>query len=120
MISKSIDEEDRDRLELAEVNVALGAAPVINTLTPEEEATNANVRVQTEPYMFATMKSQSKIGDGPIKEFLDQDDWPPGLQDALVKNIVQFPFRFFVCDNSGSMSLDDGHRMVTGADGARK
>ncbi len=52
-----------------------------------------------------------------IKEFLRGHGWPEGLQDTMIRNLQKIPFRFFICDNSGSMSTNDGHKLVNGANG---
>lgn len=52
-----------------------------------------------------------------IKEFLKGHGWPDGLQDTLIRNLQKIPFRFFICDNSGSMSTNDGHKLVKTSNG---
>ncbi len=47
-----------------------------------------------------------------IKEYLTSCKWPTGLQEAFIRNLNKIPVRFFICDDSGSMSLDDGHCLV--------
>lgn len=32
------------------------------------------------------------------------NNWPKGLQDCFVDNLNRIPFRFFICDDSGSVS----------------
>ena len=39
------------------------------------------------------------------REFLSSLDWPRGLQDIFIRNIKRIPIRFFVCDDSGSVSF---------------
>jgi hypothetical protein len=39
------------------------------------------------------------------REFLSALDWPRGLQDIFIRNIKKIPIRFFVCDDSGSVSI---------------
>jgi hypothetical protein len=51
------------------------------------------------------------------KDFLSKHDWPLGLQNLLLQNIVEIPFRFFICDDSGSMSTKDGKRIILGSNG---
>ncbi|RYG67299.1 hypothetical protein EON64_07745, partial [archaeon] len=50
--------------------------------------------------------------DGGAREFLNEYHWPYSLQDALLRDIVKVPLRFFICDDSGSMSANDGKRLV--------
>ena len=35
-----------------------------------------------------------------------------GLQDAVVKGLDEVPFRYIICDDSGSMSESDGNMLV--------
>ena len=35
-----------------------------------------------------------------------------GLAKSLFSNAIEFPLRIWVVDNSGSMSITDGHRFV--------
>lgn len=46
--------------------------------------------------------------------------WPPGLTSALATSIEQFPVRFVVVDNSGSMQSMDGSRLVKDQRGTYK
>lgn len=46
------------------------------------------------------------------KEFLGSHDWPIGFQEALLKSISKIPMRFFIVDDSGSMSISDGRRVL--------
>jgi hypothetical protein len=47
------------------------------------------------------------------REFLKPQQWPDGMVNFLVKNTAQLPFRFFICDDSGSMATNDGNRLIT-------
>jgi hypothetical protein len=44
--------------------------------------------------------------------FLSENGWTQGLQDVMIKNMVKVPLRYFLCDDSGSMSSNDGHRSI--------
>ncbi len=44
-----------------------------------------------------------------IREFLTSHKWPVGLQDAFIRGCASSAFRYFICDDSGSMSIGDGH-----------
>eukprot|EP00814_Leptocylindrus_danicus_P013929 CAMPEP_0116006462 /NCGR_PEP_ID=MMETSP0321-20121206/1742_1 /TAXON_ID=163516 /ORGANISM="Leptocylindrus danicus var. danicus, Strain B650" /LENGTH=401 /DNA_ID=CAMNT_0003475019 /DNA_START=632 /DNA_END=1834 /DNA_ORIENTATION=+ len=50
--------------------------------------------------------------DAEIIEDLKSQGYTDGLIRALKKNRVEFPIRFWVVDNSGSMWTDDGHRVI--------
>jgi hypothetical protein len=54
----------------------------------------------------------SQINEGLAREFLYAHGWPEGLQNFLIRNLSKMPYRFFICDDSGSMSSNDGMRMV--------
>ena len=54
-----------------------------------------------------------------IRAFLNQHKWPVGLQNALISSLAQTPVRFMIVDDSGSMSTEDGSRVVAGPTGAR-
>eukprot|EP01038_Epipyxis_sp_PR26KG_P015297 gene15297-20605_t len=55
---------------------------------------------------------QWQVNEAGARSFLSQFRWPTGLQDAFIKNLQRVPFRFFICDDSGSMMANDGHRLV--------
>lgn len=52
------------------------------------------------------------INETGAREYLSTHHWPPGLQDTLLKNLTKIPIRFFICDDSGSMSTSDGHKLL--------
>lgn len=47
-----------------------------------------------------------------VRDYLSRKSWPAGLQNALINGLQTTPARFFICDNSGSMRTNDGHRVV--------
>ena len=38
-------------------------------------------------------------------KFLSSNHWAPGLQKFLYWSVAKTPIRFFICDDSGSVSL---------------
>jgi hypothetical protein len=52
--------------------------------------------------------------EGGAREFLMQHHFPLGLQDAFIHTMTNLPLRFFIIDDSGSMSMNDGNRLVEG------
>ena len=42
-----------------------------------------------------------------IREYLSAypNNWPRGLQDSLLNNLHKIPYRFFICDDSGSVRV---------------
>ena len=47
-----------------------------------------------------------------LRNFLIEFDWPRGLQNAFVAGTINTPARFMICDDSGSMMTNDGHRAI--------
>jgi hypothetical protein len=39
------------------------------------------------------------------REYLSRWQWPVGLQDTFIRNLSKIPLRFFICDDSGSVSF---------------
>ena len=48
------------------------------------------------------------VNEVKAREFLHNNAWPPGLQDALIKGLKKIPIRYIICDDSGSMTTNDG------------
>ena len=46
------------------------------------------------------------------QEYLAAHNWPGGIQKALLKTLSKIPMRFFIVDDSGSMSISDGRRVL--------
>lgn len=53
------------------------------------------------------------------REYLAGQKWPHGLQDTFCQNLRKIPLRFFICDDSGSMFANDGHRLMDSARGKK-
>jgi hypothetical protein len=51
-----------------------------------------------------------------LRDYLRNCRFPAGLQETFIRNLSKVPIRFFICDNSKTMSTPDGHRL-TGAQG---
>jgi hypothetical protein len=45
--------------------------------------------------------------------FMSNNKWPVGIQDLFIRNLQLVPIRFFVCDDSGSMSANDSRKIVS-------
>ncbi len=54
------------------------------------------------------------------REYLAGKKWPLGLQNTSVANLAKIPIRFFICDDSGSMILSDGHKLMSTSTGVQK
>jgi hypothetical protein len=46
------------------------------------------------------------------REFMRNNKWPDGLQSGLIRSCTKFPMRYFIVDDSGSMSTNDGRRVA--------
>lgn len=45
-------------------------------------------------------------------KFLSKHDWPTGLSGTVFKSCKKIAIRFFIVDDSGSMILNDGKRVI--------
>jgi hypothetical protein len=52
------------------------------------------------------------INEAGLREYLRAHQWPTGMQDAVLKSLNRIPMRYFIVDDSGSMAVSDGHRLV--------
>ncbi len=48
------------------------------------------------------------------REFLSKNFWPKGIQDCFIQSLDKITTRYFVCDDSGSMSSADGKIVIKG------
>jgi hypothetical protein len=55
--------------------------------------------------------SQS-IDEAGTRSYLFSHGWSLGMQNTLINGLKKVPIRFFICDDSGSMMTEDGHRLV--------
>ena len=64
---------------------------------------------------FVSMQPPQFTGPNEVatREFLNTKNWPVGLQNFLLSNVVRMPRRYFICDDSGSMNANDG-KLFTG------
>ena len=46
------------------------------------------------------------------KEFLNNNNWPRGLQNYIIQNSQKIAYRYFILDDSGSMASNDGKRLL--------
>ena len=58
------------------------------------------------------MEARSDIDYSGAMVYLANNCWPLGLQYSLLRNVETVPIRYFICDDSASMKLDDGHRLI--------
>ena len=46
------------------------------------------------------------------REYLNTKNWPKGLINFVLKSVKKVPYRFIICDDSGSMATNDGKRIT--------
>ena len=73
-----------------------------------------NTTVMVEPSAPPSSNPSHYLDEGYTREFLSEHKWPVGLQDTFIKNVSTIAFRFFICDDSGSMSTSDGRNIIGG------
>lgn len=85
-----------------------------------EELDGFAISAESEPRMarVITRSSSMLFNAEPVNEpnaraFLREHCWPTGLQDAFVNGLNKIPIRFFICDDSGSMTTNDGMKFET-------
>ena len=54
-----------------------------------------------------------------VKRYLSSHGWPNGMQETILKSFDNYPIRFFLVDDSGSMASNDGHRLLRTENGAK-
>ena len=54
------------------------------------------------------------LNESGAKQFLTEHHWPKGLQETCIKQMKSLPIRYVILDDSGSMSVSDGARLVHG------
>lgn len=84
----------------------------------DDLAVSKNSAADTQGNPSALRSSYAGVEPAPIdteqaKEFLTSQGWPPGLQKAFLKLLPRIAYRYFICDDSGSMMQNDGNRIVT-------
>lgn len=60
----------------------------------------------------ASAELKSTFNDGAVMELLTEEKYPKGLQDCLIENLSRIPMRYFILDDSGSMSIEDGSMVL--------
>ena len=92
---------------------ALEATPLDNT---------AGTGPSQDPYLHSPISrpplqaqySTDFIDKEELRRFLDTCQWPKGLQNTIIKCLKDTPYRFFICDDSGSMNSSDGNIFING------
>jgi hypothetical protein len=77
------------------------AIPTADYLYTETPPTNYN---NTGNLQFNNISLATQFNEAGARQFLSSNKWPIGLQDTLIANLHKIPKRFFICDDSGSVS----------------
>jgi hypothetical protein len=87
---------------------------------PVQAAAQVSALVEASSYTFKQWPAKLRgmiidsftrpVDERRAKELMSQHHWPAGLQAGLIRSCQKFPMRYFVIDDSGSMSTNDGRR----------
>ena len=88
------------------------SAPPMATAVPAPAPTAPNAPTT------ATAVGMNVINEPATREYLTSHRWPPGLQQTFLNSLHRVPMRFFICDDSGSMSTDDGKKLLPAPSGS--
>jgi hypothetical protein len=80
------------------------STPVTATAVPMSSAPTAPI--------YSALPTHTCQNADNLREFLNQKGWPEAMQTTFIKNIEQVPLRYFICDDSGSMSTEDGTVLI--------
>ena len=53
-----------------------------------------------------------RVDETSCREFLSKEGWPRGLQETCILGCRKSPLRFVIVDDSGSMLMNDGHKLT--------
>jgi hypothetical protein len=62
---------------------------------------------------------QLKLNERKADKYLLDHRWPQGLRDTVFRSVKKLPLRFFIVDDSGSMILADGRRLLASGNNCR-
>lgn len=106
---------------MADPNVPMAYATVVpvdapNTATSTTQKNVASSRTllqkgRSHRVMVPSQPSTKQLNNHEI-DTLKSQGYTNGLIQSIARNNVTFPLRIWVVDNSGSMSINDGHRML--------
>jgi len=62
-------------------------------------------------HMHASAPPIIEANEVATREYLNGKNWPKGLINFVLKSVKKVPYRFVICDDSGSMATNDGKRI---------
>jgi hypothetical protein len=95
------------------VGYAVGNPYDAASAPPPAPATYEHAAGHAVPPPAPLTRLPSVQNDGNLREYLQRNSWPPSMQDYFITSLERIPVRFFICDDSGSMGISDGERVVT-------
>lgn len=62
--------------------------------------------------VISATPDEGQVDEVGVRNFLMSHSWPNGLQNALVNTLKKMPIRYFICDDSGSMTYSGGMKLI--------
>jgi hypothetical protein len=91
-----------------------------NSLNPQQSVRNLTKAWPTALRKKICNKLQRlEIDEHTADKFLSKYSWPKGLREIVIRGCRKVPLRFFLVDDSGSMIINDGKRLVSQGNTAR-
>lgn len=81
-------------------------------ISPTRKKNKGTYATMKDPGATSSESSLKPPNEKGAKEYLTKQNWPKGLQDALVKSCKKIAIRYIITDDSGSMMTNDGHRLI--------
>lgn len=107
-LNKNMNQSDPIYVPSSEVY----AIPVSPSAPGASNGINPPIPPPTAPATSTLLNELGDVNEGGALEYLMQWHWPKGLQNIFISNLKKIPLRFYILDDSGSMSSNDGHRLV--------
>jgi hypothetical protein len=63
-------------------------------------------------FTYLTLPQATSIDIVALKEYLKTNEWPMAMIDHFIETFGRIGVRYLICDDSGSMSINDGSRLM--------
>jgi hypothetical protein len=94
-----------------EEDINPSSAPPAESTHLYQPLANDSSRENNMIQVLSTASTTARLTDSMIREFSDQG-YPQGLMNTFIEAKKTFPLRIWIVDNSGSMTFNDGSRIV--------
>jgi hypothetical protein len=94
------------------IAIAAPVEPIQSYVVPESTRPSILAKGRSQRVFVSKSEPSSKELSNTEISTLHAQGYSNGLIQALSRNTLAFPIRIWVVDNSGSMSMGDGHRIV--------